>query len=346
VWIEPEDEARLVRLRSLSAAEGILSVYLPIEAGQALHHGYVPALMDILRDAREAAASDAERERIEAESERVLRYVREEYTPAGRTLVLFASGPRDLLEPLRIQLALPALARFRAKPFLAPLDAAMEDEPRVAVAVVDERQARIFVTFLGELESRQKMADAVPGLQRQGGWSAFKYERDRLHHIEEHFRHVAGVLVEQHRRLPFKRLVLGGTDENVEAMRDALPEDLRRAVAGTFPAEMFATDSDLVQAAIPIAEAAERAEEVALATEVRDRAMAGGPAALGWEETLQTLAEGRVHGLALAARHLGTKEGEKALALAWDTDARVEFLRGEAEAILDANGGIGALLRY
>jgi hypothetical protein len=43
---------------------------------------------------------------------------------------------------------------------------------------------------------------------------------------------------------------------------------------------------------------------------------------------------------------LGTPRGDEALILAWDSDATVEFLRGDAESVLADNGGIGALLRY
>src|SRR3990172_1666017 len=93
--LEPDMELRIRRLRRLPRGRPVLSVYLETEPGLALHHGHVSQLMDILRDLRQAVA-EGDREGLSAEEERVLSFVREDYLPHGRTLIVFSSRPRRL----------------------------------------------------------------------------------------------------------------------------------------------------------------------------------------------------------------------------------------------------------
>jgi peptide subunit release factor 1 (eRF1) len=144
----------------------------------------------------------------------------------------------------------------------------------------------------------------------------------------------------------FQRLVLGGTKETTEALARKLPKSLRAKLSGSFRAEEFRTDDEIARAALPVAEAAERAAETALAHQALDAAMKGQAAALGWDETVQCLREGRVHKLLIAEEKCGTPAADGAFELAWDGDASIEVIHGEAAALLFENGGVAALLRY
>jgi peptide subunit release factor 1 (eRF1) len=345
MWIQPEDEERLARLRRLRPGFPILSAYVRVEKGLALHHGHVAALMDLLKDLRGHIDEQA-RAGFEVEAARVLDFIRSEYVPSGQTLAIFSSQKRRLWEILALQLPLKPIARFGTKPYLAPIDAALEDNPRTAVALVNNHEARILTLVLGEIEGEYKVTDAVPGRQRQGGWSAFRYQRDRERHIATHLVHVVGSLVELDRSRGFQRLVLGGTKEATEAVATILPKSLKSKYGGSFRAEQFRGDDEVVKAALPVIESAERAEEKSLAQKARDDALNGLPAALGWDETLQCLREGRVHRLLIAEERCGTPQGDEAFELSWDSNAMIEVIHGEAAAILADNGGVAALLRY
>lgn len=334
-----ESEETLARLRNLGDGPPVLSVYLPITRGQALHHGFEAEMLNILRAGRALAGND---EAYDLESQRLLDHVRENFQPTGITLALFSSGPRDIFESLSLQVQLPGLARLRGTPYLAPIELALDDQPAVVIAVVDEREARILRTNLGVFETEHRFEDDVPGRQRQGGWAASRYESDRAAHVREHFRHVSAVLQEAHDAQAFKRLVLGGTPGTVAALEQELSTRLRPLLAGSFAAELFADEHELVAAGLAVAETAERREEDELVGQILEQAAA----VVGWEPTLRSLGEGRVHRLALAASRLGTPEADRALELAWDSGALVEYVRGAAEARLAAGEGIGALLRY
>jgi peptide subunit release factor 1 (eRF1) len=343
--IDPEDEVRVRRLRRLRPGRRILSVYLETDPGLALHHGHLPKLMDILSDLRHST-SEVEEYSLSQESERVLSFVRDEYVPHGRTLIIFSSRPRRLWEVMSVQLPMRPLARFAARPYLIPLEVALEDHPHVAVALVGEEKIRLFTTVMDEIETEHHMKDDVPGRQRQGGWAAFKYQRDRERHIHEHFGHVVEELRELQAKLPYKWLVLGGADDATSAVVAQLPRGLKEKLAGTFREELFENETVVAEHAAAVARLAERNEELQLAEKIRDRAFAGGLGTLGWKATIQALEEGRTHRLAIAATKLGSDEADNAFALASDTGAIVEVVHGEGERVLASSDGIGALLRF
>jgi hypothetical protein len=346
MWLEREDLEKIDGLRRLGEGSPVLSVYVPLDLGASPHRMESARIMDMLRPVRERLTGD-ELEGFNVEAERVLAFVRDESLAAGGlTLAVFSSAGRDVFVTLRLAVRLPAVARFQACPYLVPLDAAEENNPLVTIAVIDEREARLLTTSLGEITARDTLSSDIAKRQRQGGWAAFKYERDRAHHVEEHVKEVAKLLEGQYRDGGVRRFVLAGAPEMTAALRDALPRELAVGVAGTTTVEGYGSDEAIIDRALPVAEEAERREELALVAEIRDRVGSRGNGSLGWDQTLALLNEGRVHRLAIGAGHIGTPEGDRAIEAAWGSGAEVEFLQGEAEASLADEGGIGALLRY
>jgi peptide subunit release factor 1 (eRF1) len=343
--LDPAHLPIIKSLRGVSDTRGVLSVYLPIEPGRGITHGHAPRLMDLLKPVSDSAHGDA-KHRVEEEAQRVLAYVRDEYTPHGATLAVFSSTPAGVWAAIELELEVPGLARFGPQPYLAPIDALLEDYPTAIAVVADHNEARIITIKLGEFAGSSRLTGDAPGRQRQGGWSAFRYERDRVRHIETFNKQIVDTLAHLERRAPFQYLVLGGTDETTHALASALTPELHPRLAGTFRVEMFATDAEVVDKTKPLIDAAERAQERDLVQSLIDTALAGGQAALGVDETLQTLREGRAHQLVVAAGTYNSPNGDLAVQLAEQTDAPVEIAHDEAEVLLQPYGGLAAKLRY
>jgi ribosomal protein L30E len=343
--LDPAHLPIIKSLRGVSDPRGVLSVYLPIEPGRGITHGHAPRLMDLLKPVSDSAHGDA-KHRVEEEAQRVLAYVRDEYTPHGATLALFSSTPAGVWAAIELELEVPGLARFGPQPYLSPIDALLEDYPTAIAVVADHNEARIITIKLGEFAGSSRLTGDAPGRQRQGGWSAFRYERDRVRHIEMFNKQVVDTLAHLERRAPFQYLVLGGTDETTHALASALTPELHPRLAGTFRVEMFATDAEVVDKTKTLIDAAERVQERELVQSLIDTALAGGQAALGVDETLQTLREGRAHQLVVAAGTYNSPNGDLAVQLAEQTDAPVEIAHDEAEVLLQPYGGLAAKLRY
>jgi peptide subunit release factor 1 (eRF1) len=203
----------------------------------------------------------------------------------------------------------------------------------------------------------------------QGG-----YARHLDYHVHLHMQRVVDELWRLSRRQAFDRLIIGGPPEAMAMLRRTLPRSLSARVAGEFVGELFASDAEVIGRVRDIEEKAERAHELALVQDVLERALKQGLAVTGWDETLVALCDGRAHQLVLiegvVAAGYACPEGHLAVTerieqcpfcaepvweindlAAWATrralatDARVEFVRGEAAELLHPHGA-AAILRY
>jgi peptide subunit release factor 1 (eRF1) len=261
---------------------------------------------------------------------------------------------------------------------------------------VDKERARILTVWMGRIEHRIEFEAPLPGRIAGGGWatgaaprgrgkvaemgpgrvhsSQAGYVRHIEYHVHLHMQRVVDELWRLSRQRTFDRLIIGGTQEALAALRPMLPRSLANRVVGEFAGEMYASDADILGRVRGIEENAERAYEAALVTDILERAPKGERAVTGWDGTLAALSEGRVHLLVLiegqTAAGYACPEGHfvvkgrvelcplcdeplwpvddlaaRAARLAMTTDAAVEFVRGEAAGML-APHGVAAVLRY
>jgi peptide chain release factor subunit 1 len=320
--------------------------------------------------------SAAQQARLEEEKVLVQEFVRGPFALHGRSVIMFSCRPRGLWQVFQLQVPVRPLARFAERPAVAQLAGILDEYERYAVVLIDKDEARLLSVYLGQAEQRAHITDKYPGRNRRGGWAQARYSHHRDVHLHVHVLRAAEAVLEELRRRPFDRLMVGGPDEARSAFLHVLPRSLRGRVAGSFLAEQFLSDEEVVERVRAVEAEALREAGARLVTDVINGASAGGRAVLGWEQTLQALLEGSVHKLVLAegpARrgsvcptgHVAVLEAlsacpfcggplelvndlaEWAVEQALETDARVETVRGEGAQSLTARGdGIGAVLRY
>jgi peptide subunit release factor 1 (eRF1) len=264
---------------------------------------------------------------------------------------------------------------WNAKPEIEPLLEAVDEGERIAVLFFDKERARLFVIALGEIEERQGVFDEVPGKQKTGDWFALsqkRYERHHEDHVLRHLHRTMAVLMDELHRRPFDRLFVAGPPEALSMLMHHLPRPLRLRYSGTLELEWFAPDSEILDAALKAAEAAERQHELDLVNRLLDNL--NGQVVLGLEPVLAALWERRVDRLLMtgaikgpggrcpACGRLVAGSGpcpvcetevvpvddlraaiiEQALA----SEAKVEFVEGEAARRLEEHGSIGGWTRY
>lgn len=369
-------ERELRRLARFRGREGVLSLYLNFDPAGGERRDAKAAFLDAVKSLDGLQLNDKERARLEEEQALVLEFARERFALHGRSVILFSCRPRNLWQVFQLQVSARPLARFAERPAVAQLAAVLDEHGRYAVALIDKDEARLLSVYLGRAEQRARIVDKYPGRSRKGGWAEARYSHHRDVHLHAHVLRVTEALLEELRRRPFDRLIVGGPDEARSAFLQVLPRGLRGRVAGTFGAELFISDEQVVERVCVIEEAAQREAEARLVPDLVEATSAGGLAVLGWEETLQALLEGRVHKLVLAEGR--TQQGrvcpkghaavleklaacpfcggpleavgdlaEWAVEKALDTDARVETVQGQAaKGLVEHGDGIAAALRY
>jgi peptide subunit release factor 1 (eRF1) len=355
----------------------VLSVYLGLGPGRAAGQAPLLAFREGVTALR-AELPAGERERFERAAAQAERYLAQELPPGQPGVAVFASGHPDFFHAVPLPERPVDSVAWGERAELEPLQAVLDEFERVAVLLFDAERARLFTIHLGRIEEHAALVDEVPGKQATGDWFALaqtRYARHREDHLLRHARRAIRALTGLLRRHAFDRLLLAGPPEPLALLRQHLPRPLRARLAGELRLELFASDAEVLATALEAAEEVERQAEAELVRELLEAATSS-YAAVGLDETLAALSEGRVH-LLLVAEALerpgaecpgcwrlwaeteseacpacGTEVqalpalAERAVERALEQAARVELVRGPAAAMLLAHGGMGAWTRY
>jgi peptide chain release factor subunit 1 len=366
------DVEQLVRFDARGAR--ILSVYLDLDPERQVTRSYRIVLEDLVKAARKDHEKDEIRD-LDAEATRVREWL-EEDRPRGRGLVVFSASAAGLWVAFQLPAPVRDRLSFDIHPLVTPLLALIEDLERYLVALVDKQSARLLLVFEGRIESVESFTDDVPGKHDQGGPAQARLQRHHEDHVVRHVKRVVQRLSERLRERTFDRLVLAGPQEATTAVRERLPHELARRLVATVPAELSATDAEIVEMTREVEQRAEREDEEGLAAAVIDAWRSDGPGACGMSPTLETVWLRQVHRLVLAdgltaagsecpadgrlypdppgpCPMCGTETlpvtdvVDRAAQLTLEQDGDVEIVHdGAAQRLRDACDGMGAALRF
>jgi peptide subunit release factor 1 (eRF1) len=224
------------------------------------------------------------------------------FSPKGaHGLVIYACGPADLFEVIRLARSIPSRAVVDDSPFVEPL-AGLIGHGSWLTLLVNRQTGRMFLGDRERLEEIDVILDEVHGRHKQGGLSQARYQRSVDEDVQDHLRHVAEAAFVHFKRVPFDHLLLGGPAETLADFEPKLHAYLQQRVAGRIDVDVENTSADEVLAA-----AADRIASFELVRErgaldrLREGVSKGGRAVGGLEEVLEALNERRVECLLLAA---------------------------------------------
>ncbi len=358
-------------LRELAAFTGlkapVLSVYLDTDLSRQMKEAPRLMLRELLDKAREEGAA-------EEDLQRSARFVDLEYDWQGRGLVIVSCLADGLWQPYPLPVPVRSQVYVGEQPYLLPLSKLLDQYAPYVVALVDQERARLFQVDMGGIVREEDTIGDPVKHQKQGGWSASRYQRHEDKVASRNLRAAADALARFCSGDRCSRLVLAGTEENTARFRDLLPVALRQAVVGAMPLEMGAGGAAVIERSREILADLEEERERGLVERMITIRDAGGPAVMGLADTLFALQEGRVLTLLLeegfaapgyscpSCGYLYTEESqhcllcgnmearpvrnvvERAVHKAFEQDAAVEVISGDP-ALAQA-GHIGALLRY
>ena len=106
------------------------------------------------------------------------------------------------------------------------------------------------------------------------------------------------------------RIVLGGTDETLTQFQGMLPKELQEKVVGSIPLDMAASETEVLDRSLEMIQEVDRRRKEELVEQLITAATSkGGHGALGLDDTLAAVQEGRAHILVVAERHTATGYG-------------------------------------
>ena len=343
---------RLRRLAGLRPERGlVLSVFFnldpsefPTPAARATEVNSVVTAAAHKVEQAESIGHD-ERQALRADVERVREVLTGSDVASNGThgLAVFACGPADLLEVVRLPHPIESRALVDDRPCVEPL-VRSESRDRWCVLLVNRRTARIFLGTADALEETDRITDDVHQQHDQGGWSQANYERSVEQEKLNHLIRATETLFTRFKRRPFDRLAVGAPQELVREVEQRLHPYLRERLAGRLGVDV--ENSSLGDVAAAAAQVIDR-HVGAVEREALDRMAQGigrgdrGVSRL--EPVLDALQQQRVE-ILLLAEDFDAPELDEALELAIKQSAQVIVVRHHDDLVV--HGGIGAVLRF
>jgi peptide chain release factor subunit 1 len=356
----------------------VVSLYLsttPGQTGKDEFHRFVKK--EFAARSRTWPAGSPERESLDADFARINSYLEAELKPSANGVAIFACSAGDLFEA--VQMDAPIAQHWLSigdRPHLYPLARVASQHPRYAAVVADTNSARILLVALGAVVDSQEITGVKTRRTSQGGWSQARYQRHVENFHQQHAREVVERLerILQHEQI--EHVLLAGDEVILPLLREQMPKHLQERIVDHLRLDTKAPITAVLGAAVEsLKRVNERGDREKVEAAV-DAYRANGLATVGPDGTLAALENGQVDELLLTATLGGLQKirsrraegaddtgieteasGEAAgadpeqvkladdlVTKARQTGARVTFI--EDPSLLDAHGGVAALLRY
>lgn len=363
-------DADLKDLISFISPTPVLSLYMHTDPSQRNAETFKLRLRNILKNID-----------LTRDVEEVERFFNHEYDWTGRGVAVFSCQPQQFWRVYTLALSVPDRVLVSNRPSVKPLTDLIETYGHYGIVLVDHQRARFFLFHLGSLtegpvvigeevkHTKLGGASSIAGM-RGGMAGQTKYSAEMINRNMKEAAEKAAAYFHENR---VKRILLGGTSDNLAQFRNFLPKAMQSEVQNTFSAAISINLLELQQKILLMCRDLEQKKEARLIDEFLTSAGKGRNAVVGMKETLSMVNAGRVRklimltGFQVSGRHckqcglLTTQSFVRCpncnvrLELVPDVvdHAVHEVLRksGEVETIassseLEKAGSIGALLRY
>lgn len=231
----------------------------------------------------------------------VQEYVNMEYDWSARGLVIFSGQAAGFFETYQFNLDVPDKVHIGSHLLLRPLVRLLDVFSGWSVVLVDKQGARLFSFDLGELGEMNGVTGEEVKQAKRGGGNAMhgrmggsdisgKVENIIEQNIRDVIEYATNFFSQNH----IRRIMIGGTDDNVARFKDALPKSWQSLVAGDFPMSMNAGDTEVLEQAKAEALAAQKKTNRSLVGQAITLAAKGSNGVIGLIDTLNAIHEGRV----------------------------------------------------
>ena len=240
----------------------------------------------------------------------VERFFNHEYDWNGKGVAVFSSAPQQFFRAYTFALPLFNWLYVADRPSVKPLADLIEDYGGYGVILIDRQHARLFSIHLGQLQEQEGIEGAIVKHTKQGGTANIatlrggtsrqtKYENDV---VDRNLKDSADLAVHFFEEHHVRRILIGGQEATVAALRKQLPKAWQSLVMGTFNGSIGASQAEVLTQALEASRKARESREQKLIGEVLGKAATQTGAVIGLEPTLAAVNERRV-------RHLVVNSG-------------------------------------
>jgi len=349
---------------AMELSQPTLSLYLHVDPGYQQNQAETPAwriwLKNALRDIKGNLKNEQNKlwDSVEA---RVSKWI-EQYTPRGKTLVLFLD--ENKLFDYELPFALENHASF-GNVDVVPLLWAIDEYERYLIILVDQEQARLLSAYLGGTTSESEMSidldydwgekTLMPASAKgsQEGSRALREGNNRElfedmieAHVDRFHQDVANQIRETFNELNTPRIIIGGAERAAHNVRSKLHESVIPHVVNILPIPFQASENEIYSYVVDAGLDYERERERDLVDQVIGFAKAGGRGALGIEDVNRAFTMQQVELLLLPYPPTEEDQAVELLHKAMEANSKIELVHGSPANVLRNEGGVAARLYY
>ena len=284
-------ENNLRELVEFTASDPVLTVYLntePTEGNADTHKLHLRNMFKGIHLPRDEKALE--------------QYFDHEYSWTGRGVAVFSCAAREFFRAYPLGIPVYNQIHVGDRPSVKPLTDLLDVYGGYGVVLVDKQGARLFFFQLGELREQQGVLGEIVKHTKQGGASTFPGRRGgtagQTHYedelVERNMKDTAEYAVHFFEENRVRRILIGGSDDNVAMFRGMLPKAWQSLVMGAFPMSITAAPPEILARVTQIGLEAEKRQETRLVEVLITSAAKGNEAVIGLENTLAAINDNRV----------------------------------------------------
>jgi peptide subunit release factor 1 (eRF1) len=289
--LNDSDMQELLRYQS---KHPVLSVYLNTDPAQGNADAYKLRLRSMLREVELVDDVNA-----------VTRYFDHEHDWSGKSVAVFSCVAEKFFKSFPLAVPVRSRVRVSDRPHVKPLVDLLDSYGGYGVVLVDKQGARLFYFHLGELREKEGMVGESVRRTKRGGGSQATGRRGGVAGQTDYVDEVAGRNIKDAVEFAtrffaennVRRVLIGGTEDNIALFRSQLPKAWQSLVVGVFPISMVASHTEVLGRAMQVGMDAETRREAQLAKSVVTSSAKGRGGVINLEATLNSVREGRVQTL-------------------------------------------------
>jgi peptide chain release factor subunit 1 len=286
----------LRELINFTSTDPVVSVYLntdPSEGNSETHKRRIKSMVREINLTRDVEAIE--------------KFFDHEYNWSGRGVAVFSCSTNNFFRAYPLWVPVRNLIHISDRPSVKPLAALLDNFGGYGVVLIDKQGARVFSFHMGQLREQEgvmgevvkrakhgTVGSAVPG-RRGSGTSTHAVDEV----IDRNMKDAAEFAVHFFETNHVRRILIGGTDENVNLFRNLLPKSWQSLVMGTFHMAMTATHNEVQARAMELGMQAEKERETYLVDRLITSAAKGSGGVIGLEKTIEAVNDSRVQTLVL-----------------------------------------------
>jgi peptide subunit release factor 1 (eRF1) len=289
-------ETNLRELLVYQPENQVLSIYLntnPTEGNADVYHLNLRSMLKDIELPSDVLAVD--------------NYFSTEFDWTGRSVAVFSCAPDNFFRAYSIAIPVRNLVVVGNRPHVKPLASLLDYYGGYGVVVVDKQGARLFSFHLGELREQEGILGESVKHTKRGGASTRPGSRGGVagqtryeEQVEDrNMRDVAEFAAHFFTENNIRRVLIGGTDENIALLRSQLPKSWQSLIIGTFPMSMTASKLDVLERIMQIGKEVEFHREEQLLKKLVTGAAKERKGVLNLDATLGAVHNGRVQSLVI-----------------------------------------------